>query len=37
MTFFNNNWIIHGRTNFEDYEDLEKKRLMLRVWIKNTV
>ena len=36
MTFFNNNWIIHGRTNFEDYEDLEKKRLMLRVWIKNT-
>ena len=37
MTFFNNNWIIHGRTNFEDYEDLEKKRLMLRVWIKNTI
>jgi len=37
MTFFNNNWIIHGRTNFEDYEDLEKKRLMLRVWIKKTV
>ena len=36
MTFFNNNWIIHGRTNFEDFEDLEKKRLMLRVWIKNT-
>ena len=36
MTFFNNNWIIHGRTNFEDFEDSEKKRLMLRVWIKNT-
>tara|TARA_Y100000996_G_scaffold140526_1_gene107456 strand:+ start:2918 stop:3850 length:933 start_codon:yes stop_codon:yes gene_type:complete len=35
MTFFNNNWIVHGRTNFEDFEDLEKKRLMLRVWIKN--
>lgn len=35
MTFFNNNWIIHGRTNFEDFEELEKKRLMLRVWIKN--
>jgi alpha-ketoglutarate-dependent taurine dioxygenase len=37
MTFFNNNWVIHGRTSFEDHEDLEKKRLMLRVWIKNTV
>ena len=37
MTFFNNNWIIHGRTNFEDFEDLEKKRLMLRVWIKNNI
>tara|TARA_B100002049_G_scaffold233909_1_gene215389 strand:- start:55 stop:993 length:939 start_codon:yes stop_codon:yes gene_type:complete len=34
MVFFNNNRIMHGRTAFEDFEDVEKKRLMIRTWIK---
>jgi len=34
MTFFNNHRVIHGRTSFEDFEDEEKKRLMIRTWIK---
>ena len=33
MIFFNNNRVIHGRTSFEDFEDIEKKRLMIRTWI----
>ena len=35
MVFFNNNRVIHGRTSFEDFEDIEKKRLMIRTWIKD--
>ena len=35
MVFFNNNRILHGRTYFEDFEDIEKKRLMIRTWIKD--
>ena len=35
MVFFNNNRVIHGRTTFEDFEDIGKKRLMLRTWIKD--
>ena len=35
IVFFNNNRIIHGRTSFEDFEDKEKKRLMIRAWIKD--
>ena len=35
MTFFNNHRIIHGRTSFEDYMESDKKRYMVRVWIKN--
>ena len=34
MVFFNNNRVMHGRTSFEDFEDIEKKRLMIRTWIK---
>jgi alpha-ketoglutarate-dependent taurine dioxygenase len=37
MTFFNNHRIIHGRTSFEDFEEIEKKRYMIRVWIKDTL
>ena len=33
IVFFNNNRVIHGRTSFEDFEDIEKKRLMIRTWI----
>jgi len=35
MVFLNNNRVIHGRTSFEDFEDVEKKRLMIRTWIKD--
>ena len=35
MTFFNNHRIIHGRTGFEDFEEVERKRLMIRTWIKD--
>ena len=35
MTFFNNHRIIHGRTSFEDFADFDKKRYMVRSWIKN--
>jgi len=35
MVFFNNNRVIHGRTSFKDAEDFEKKRLMIRTWIKD--
>ena len=34
MVFFDNHRVLHGRTNFEDYEDENKKRLFLRTWIK---
>ena len=33
MVFFNNDRVMHGRTSFEDFEDIEKKRLMIRTWI----
>ena len=35
MIFFNNNRVVHGRTSFEDFEDIEKKRMMIRTWIKD--
>ena len=35
MVFFNNDRVMHGRTSFEDFEDIEKKRLMVRAWIKD--
>tara|TARA_Y100000741_G_scaffold359188_1_gene339498 strand:- start:1520 stop:2464 length:945 start_codon:yes stop_codon:yes gene_type:complete len=35
VVFFNNNRIIHGRTSFEDFDEPEKKRLMIRAWVKN--
>src|SRR3989344_6057865 len=34
MIFFNNHRIVHGRTSFEDYEDENLKRCLIRVWIK---
>ncbi len=37
MTFFNNHRIIHGRTCFEDFSESDKKRYMVRVWIKNNL
>ena len=35
MTFFNNHRTIHGRTGFEDYEETEMRRLMIRSWIRD--
>jgi alpha-ketoglutarate-dependent taurine dioxygenase len=35
MVFSDNHWIIHGRTSFEDHDDENLKRLMLRTWIKD--
>jgi len=37
MTFFNNHRVIHGRTSFEDFDDDDKKRLMIRTWIKFSI
>ena len=35
MVFSDNHWIVHGRTSFEDYDDENLKRFMLRTWIKD--
>lgn len=29
----NNRHIMHGRDDYEDYEDLERRRLLLRIWL----
>jgi len=34
MTFFDNHRVLHGRTEFEDYEDENRKRCLFRTWIK---
>jgi hypothetical protein len=33
LQFLNNRTVMHGRTEFEDYQDVERKRLMLRLWL----
>jgi hypothetical protein len=33
--FLNNYRIVHGRSSFRDHSDKNKKRLLLRTWIKN--
>jgi hypothetical protein len=33
MQFLNNRTVLHGRTEFEDYDSLDRKRLMLRLWL----
>ena len=37
MVFSDNHWIVHGRISFEDYDDQNLKRLMLRTWIKDKI
>ena len=37
MVFSDNHWIIHGRTGFEDYDDENLKRQMLRTWVKDRI
>ncbi|MBT5051138.1 MAG: hypothetical protein HOM58_21755 [Rhodospirillaceae bacterium] len=34
LQFLNNRLVLHGRTRFEDFSELERKRHMLRVWLK---
>jgi len=35
IVFFYNSRIIHGRTGFTDYQETEKKRVMVRAWLKH--
>ena len=35
MIFSDNHRVVHGRTTFEDHNDPDLKRLMLRTWIKD--
>ena len=35
MVFSDNHRIIHSRTSFEDFDDQNLKRFMLRTWIKD--
>lgn len=34
IQFANNYTVLHSRTNFEDYEELERRRHLLRLWLK---
>ena len=34
LMFSNNSWLIHDRTGFEDYEDEDLKRTLVRTWIR---
>jgi hypothetical protein len=33
LQLLNNRAVLHGRTPFEDYEGLGRRRLMLRLWL----
>jgi hypothetical protein len=33
MLFTNNKWILHNRTAFEDYSELERRRHYVRLWL----
>jgi len=34
MYFINNRWILHNRTAFVDYTELERRRHLVRLWLK---
>ncbi len=34
LQFLNNRMVMHGRTAFDDYDEVERKRLILRLWLK---
>ena len=36
MMFSNNGWLIHDRTPFEDHDDEQLKRFLIRTWIRET-
>lgn len=33
MYFINNRWILHNRTAFEDYPELQRRRHLVRLWL----
>ena len=33
LQFINNHVILHSRTGFKDFEEIERKRLLIRIWI----
>jgi alpha-ketoglutarate-dependent taurine dioxygenase len=33
MYFLNNRWLLHNRTAFEDHEQLDRKRHLVRLWL----
>lgn len=33
LQLLNNRLILHGRTDYEDYPELQRRRLMLRLWL----
>lgn len=33
MQFLNNRLVLHGRTDYQDHAELERRRLMLRLWL----
>ena len=37
MYFINNRWILHNRTAFEDYPELERRRHLIRFWLQRTL
>lgn len=34
MYFINNRWILHNRTAFDDYPELEQRRHLVRLWLR---
>ena len=36
MMFSNNKWLIHDRNGFEDFDEENKKRVLLRTWIRES-
>jgi alpha-ketoglutarate-dependent taurine dioxygenase len=34
MFFINNRWIFHNRTAFEDHPDPERRRHLVRLWLR---
>lgn len=36
MYFINNRWILHNRTAFEDWPELERRRHLVRLWLKRS-
>lgn len=34
MIFWNNHWLLHNRTAFEDYPEIERRRHLKRLWLR---